>query len=77
MAEAQNQCGGRKLCMITCSLITLDKLLLERADLTTHFPASIIALEESFSVDQLREEDRNEDASESDVQAVANTTSTC
>ncbi|HBO44366.1 MAG TPA: hypothetical protein DD670_10625 [Planctomycetaceae bacterium] len=40
----------------TCSLITLDKALLERADLATHFPSSILALEESFSVDQLRAE---------------------
>jgi hypothetical protein len=40
----------------TCSLITLDKLLLERVALTRHFPTSIIALEESFSADQLREE---------------------
>jgi len=38
----------------TCSLITLDKLLLERAALVRHFPKSILALEESFSADQLR-----------------------
>ena len=40
----------------TCSLITLDKLLLERAALARHFSTSIMALEESFTVDQLREE---------------------
>jgi hypothetical protein len=40
----------------TCSIITLDKLLLERASLAKHFPASIAALEESFTADQLREE---------------------
>ena len=40
----------------TCSLITRDKLLLERAALARHFPKSILALEESFSADQLRKE---------------------
>jgi len=40
----------------TCSLITLDKAILERADLAPHFPGSILALEESFSADQLRAE---------------------
>lgn len=40
----------------TCSIITLDKLLLERASLARHFPTSIAALEESFTADQLREE---------------------
>ncbi len=40
----------------TCSLITLDKLLLERAGLARHFPTSILALEESFTADQLRAE---------------------
>lgn len=38
----------------TCSLITLDKLLLERATMARHFPKSILALEKSFSADQLR-----------------------
>ncbi len=40
----------------TCSLITVDKLLLERAGLAKHFPTSILALEESFTADQLRAE---------------------
>jgi hypothetical protein len=40
----------------TCSIITLDKLFLERASLARHFPTSIAALEESFTADQLREE---------------------
>ena len=40
----------------TCSLITLDKLLLERAALVRHFPKSILALEKSFTVDQLRKD---------------------
>lgn len=40
----------------TCSLITLDKLLLERAGLAEHFPTTIFALEESFLADQLRDE---------------------
>lgn len=40
----------------TCSLITLDKLLLERAALVRHFPMSILALEKSFSADQLRKD---------------------
>lgn len=40
----------------TCSLITLDKLLLERAALVRHFSTSIMALEESFTADQVREE---------------------
>ena len=38
----------------TCSIITLDKLLLERAGLARFFPTSIVALEESFTADQLR-----------------------
>lgn len=38
----------------TCSLITLDKLLLERATMARHFPKSVLALEKSFSADQLR-----------------------
>ncbi|MDP7018826.1 MAG: hypothetical protein QGG36_23700 [Pirellulaceae bacterium] len=40
----------------TCSLITLDKLLIERPALARHFPKRILALEKSFSADQLREE---------------------
>jgi len=40
----------------TCSLITLDKLLLERPAFARHFPKGILALEQSFSADQLREE---------------------
>lgn len=44
----------RKALYDTCSLITLDKLLLERAALVRHFPKSILALEESFCGDQLR-----------------------
>lgn len=40
----------------TCSLITLDKLLLERPNLVRHFPTSILALKESFTSDQLRAE---------------------
>lgn len=40
----------------TCSIITLDKLLLERASLARHFPTSITALDESFTADQLKEE---------------------
>lgn len=38
----------------TCSIITLDKLLLESARLARHFPTTIMALEESFTADQLR-----------------------
>jgi len=40
----------------TCSIITLDKLLLERPGLVRHFPTSIAALEESFAADQLRDD---------------------
>ncbi len=40
----------------TCSLITLDKLLLERAALIRHFPRSILAIEKSFTADQLRKD---------------------
>jgi hypothetical protein len=40
----------------TCLLITLDKLVLERAALEEHFPSSILALEGSLFADQLREE---------------------
>lgn len=37
----------------TCSLITLDKLLQERATLSRLFPKKILGLEESFSVEQM------------------------
>lgn len=40
----------------TCSLITLDRLILERKSITTHFPKTILALEESFTKDQLHAE---------------------
>ena len=40
----------------TCSLITLDKLLLERPALARYFPKCVLALEQSFSADRLREE---------------------
>lgn len=40
----------------TCSLITLDKLLVERPALARHFPKCLLALEQSFSTDRLREE---------------------
>jgi hypothetical protein len=40
----------------TCSLITLDKLLLVRPGLARQFPSSILALAESFTKDQMREE---------------------
>lgn len=39
----------------TCSLITLDKLLLERPGLSRLFPKTVLALEESFSLGQMRE----------------------
>lgn len=38
----------------TCSLITLDKLLLVQPGMARHFPATIMALEAAFSLDQLR-----------------------
>lgn len=38
----------------TCSLVTLHKLLLERATLQRHFPKSIGALEESLSPRQMQ-----------------------
>lgn len=38
----------------TCSLITLDKLLLDHAELA-HYFRHVVALEASFSADQLRE----------------------
>ncbi len=38
----------------TCSLITLDKLLLDHPELAPHF-RHVVALEASFSADQLRE----------------------
>jgi hypothetical protein len=40
----------------TCSLITLDKLLLESPDLSAHFPPGFLAIEESFTADQMRAE---------------------
>jgi hypothetical protein len=40
----------------TCSLITLDKLLLERPALARFFPKRCLALETSFSANQLRED---------------------
>ncbi|HEY4759469.1 MAG TPA: PIN domain-containing protein [Thermoguttaceae bacterium] len=40
----------------TCSLITLDKLFLEQIELAEHFPITILALEESFLADQLRDD---------------------
>jgi hypothetical protein len=38
----------------TCSLITVDKLLLDHPELAHHFP-HVLAIEASFSADQLRE----------------------
>src|ERR1035441_617388 len=40
----------------TCSLITLDKLLLERPSLARQFPSGFLALDESFMADQMRAE---------------------
>ncbi len=40
----------------TCSLITLDKVLLVRPGLARQFPSSILALAESFSRDQMWQE---------------------
>ena len=40
----------------TCSLITLDKVLLDRPILLRQFPSSILALDESFTMDQMRVE---------------------
>jgi hypothetical protein len=40
----------------TCSLITLDKLLLERRSLSRYFPKKVLALEVSLSADQMYEE---------------------
>lgn len=37
----------------TCSLITLDKLLLDRPSLSRHFPKKLFALEVSLSADQM------------------------
>ena len=37
----------------TCSLITLDKLLQDRASLSRMFPNTILGLEESFTVEQM------------------------
>ena len=40
----------------TCSLITLDKLLLDRPGLSSQFPKGILALEESLSEGQMEKE---------------------
>ena len=40
----------------TCSIITLDKLLLERAGISRHFASGFLALDESFTADQMRTE---------------------
>lgn len=40
----------------TCSIITLDKLILERPAFARFFPKKLLALEKSFSADQLRQE---------------------
>lgn len=40
----------------TCSLITLDKLFQDRPSLSRHFPKKVLALEATFSTDQMREE---------------------
>lgn len=40
----------------TCSIITLDKLFLERPALARFFPKKILALEKRFSADVLRQE---------------------
>ncbi|MGI6420160.1 MAG: hypothetical protein ACOX1P_31405 [Thermoguttaceae bacterium] len=40
----------------TCSLITLDKLYQERPSLSQFFPAKILALGVSLSIEQMREE---------------------
>ncbi len=40
----------------TCSLITLDKLLLERRSLSRYFPKKVLALEVSLSADQMYSE---------------------
>ena len=40
----------------TCSIITLDKLFLERPAFARFFPKKLLALEKSFSADQLRQE---------------------
>jgi len=39
----------------TCSLITLDKMILVRKTIEKQFPKKILALEASFSVDQMRQ----------------------
>jgi len=46
----------RKSLYDTCSLITVDKLLLDRAAMSRHFPRGILAVEKSFSSDQMRDE---------------------
>ena len=40
----------------TCSLITLDKVLLDRPSLSRQFPSTILALDESFTTDQMEDE---------------------
>ena len=40
----------------TCSIITLDKMLMERKTLQRHFPKRILALKESFNDDQLHQD---------------------
>jgi hypothetical protein len=40
----------------TCSIITLDKILLDRPRLLSQFPKTILALDESFTVEQMRED---------------------
>jgi hypothetical protein len=40
----------------TCSVITLDKVLLDRPSLSRQFPSGILALDVSFTADQMTEE---------------------
>ena len=42
--------------MTTCSLITLDKLLQDRPSLSRWFPKKVLALEVSFTAEQMRED---------------------
>jgi hypothetical protein len=58
----------------TCSLLTLDKLLLERAALVRHFPRSILALEKSFTVDQLRRDTARRMKAKVTIQELPSTT---
>ncbi len=66
----------------TCSLITLDKLFLERPAFARFFPKRVLVLEESLSADQLRKETaermqervrRQELPSKSDLKAIFST----